>query len=392
MRACPESDTPTGPAGLAVTPRVHLADPLRITSPAVAIAGRVRTVPFADQGWLDHVIAEVKASKLRPIGQKNLIKIARGIVECATWGNLRSRPTLARLVEVTGVCLRTVQRWTRWLEGRGWLCLIEPGSCPDFPHSRYRRRALDGETTNLAREWRLTFAHRSVTPSHPLQRVPSNAGTRDVPQDDTAGQDPGLDGRSAPGSSAAPPLRLDNATERTLARKPQRRGEMLEACMTLRARHMVLRRLSARRLRRILSPWFRSPWAWSLRGVLDALNAPPGGMPHRYATEVNDPERWLRWRMSFWLQADGTPGPAPRDLLEAAGQARLAQLGPKQLAEIEALRQAHAGVLEPVVSPVSGPAEVAHRGAELARALMRSRLVPQTDVQGNDVQGNEVAR
>jgi len=88
---------------------------------------------------------------------------------------------------------------------------------------------------------------------------------------------------------------------------------------------MVLRRLSARRLRSILRPWFGELWGtprvrYTPQDVLYALdNLPRGAGQHEYAGRVRDPGAWLEHRMSFWLDAAGEPVP-PRSA-ELAGQA-----------------------------------------------------------------------
>lgn len=71
---------------------------------------------------------------LRCDGYSNLLRVANLIVWGADWATMCSRPTITRIVDVTGLARSTVKRWVRWLRERGWLGVVEQGST-----CRYRK-------------------------------------------------------------------------------------------------------------------------------------------------------------------------------------------------------------------------------------------------------------
>lgn len=73
--------------------------------------------------------------------------------------------------------------------------------------------------------------------------------------------------------------------------------------------------------------WSTSPGLAALadaktRGSPDGVHTRPG--PHPFTTEVRVPVRWLRHRMSRWLDAHGQPMPAPGVQQAAARSAQRA--------------------------------------------------------------------
>jgi hypothetical protein len=186
---------------------------------------------------------------------------------------------------------------------------------------------------NLAREWLLEAppADPAGAPDGcprgigaPGARHNQQAGYgRDPRAAGTAQQDNNDDRRCAPDSPLlAPPPGPGPARGSPAAARAQRRGEMLSLCAALQRSDLVLRRLSARRLRSILRPWLGSPWApvpwrWGAPDVLYAFRHLPDGTPHEYAGAVRDPAALLAHRMSHWLHPGGTPMP-PRSAALAA--------------------------------------------------------------------------
>jgi Helix-turn-helix domain len=76
----------------------------------------------------------------RADARRNLLAVARVIGWSADRRSGRSRPTLARIVKVSGLSLRTVQRWCRWLEQRGLLTVLEPGVTAQYRPGRIIQR------------------------------------------------------------------------------------------------------------------------------------------------------------------------------------------------------------------------------------------------------------
>ncbi|MBB6551267.1 hypothetical protein [Nonomuraea rubra] len=70
------------------------------------------------QAWLRSLKEHPDVLTLRCDGSRNLMLIAAIICWSADWKTLCSRPTIARLVERTGLAKATVKRWVRWLRER----------------------------------------------------------------------------------------------------------------------------------------------------------------------------------------------------------------------------------------------------------------------------------
>jgi len=288
---------------------------------------------MTDRKWLARLRAHLEAQLLdgRTLGR--VLHLAELIAGTCDWETMRSRPTMSYLTAQAQLCLRTVQRWTRYLEHTGWLTLLVHGATP-----RYAPDRLLPDSPNEAREWLLTIPEtvipvdNTVTPSLETTSLAST-GAREGPEDR----------RCAPGSSSlAPPPRPGPARRCWPAGQvPRRRGEQLTACEMLHRGHMVLARLSARHLRSILRPWLGGLWApasagWAPADILHALDhLPRDGGQHEFAGRVRDPAGWLRHRMSFWADGGGQPLPPRSAELAARRHAELAEL-----AELAARRPA----------------------------------------------------
>jgi hypothetical protein len=324
--------------------------------PRLAVTARRR---FADRRWLDDVRAAIEATGRRVDWRRNRAHVAELIAAHAD-RRLRSRPTMTRLAAITELDMRTVQLCCRWLERGGWLDVLEPGTTPEF-----RPGVLAAGSPNLAREWALTVPgpDGNTAPTQAPTAPSPTPGAREATPGTNAGQG-NEDRRSAPDSPLlAPPLGRAPAPEWPLGQTPQRRGERLTACETLQRRHMVLRRLSARRLRSILRPWFGGLWArdgqrWTPADVLHALDHRPDGTRHEFAGQVRDPGAWLAHRLGFWLDGEGHALPSHSAVLaaRAAGHAAVAEAA---RAEREAAEDARLGTA----------GQATRRGAALARQL-----------------------
>jgi hypothetical protein len=293
--------------------------------------GARRPFPWGDRRWLDGVRAEIAGA---PGHYRNWRRHREHIAELIAahadrW--LHSRPTLAVLIELSGLSRRTVQDACRWLERGGWLTVLEHGTTP-----RYAPGRLRPEDESLAREWLLAAPGENCTPTHTPTAGRPSAGAREDPPVPCTSTDE-MDRRVAPDSSPLGPVRTPGPlAELAPGQKPRRRAAQLTACETLQRQHMVLRRLSARSLRSILRPWCGSVGApaacrYSPADVLHAIeHLPPDGSgsvrQHEYATRVADPAAWLEHRMSFWLDADGRPLlPHSAELADRAAGHRSAQ-------------------------------------------------------------------
>jgi hypothetical protein len=299
--------------------------------------------------WLRAVEAHPDGAALRQDGAATLYLVVSAIAWAAESGSMRSRPTLARLMAVTGKSKSTAQRWTRWLERRGFLAVWEPGTTP-----RFRPAILSRGRGNLAREWDLTLppVHVNDTPvvrfsgsssgSDVLDRNPLTRARKRPPRylrrrRQREGQHHN-DRRSAPGPLSRPSV-VPTTPPWPLGLTPLRRPERLGAAEALRGAHPVLSRMSARELRSALRLWFTAEYTpqdviWHAEHDLD-------GSPLGYGHAVILPARWLRWRLARWLGPDGTPLP-PRSRQLAAAAERARQLQAQRRAEHERLAAAAA--------------------------------------------------
>jgi len=287
---------------------------------------------------------------LRSDGLATLLTIARGIGWAAEWRTGRSRPTIARLMEVSGRSRRTVQYWCRWLEDRDLLTVLEPGTTPQFRPAILRSLPAtlgsdNPDEGNLAREWVLTLppsidppapaVHQNCTPPR-LERSSKpekhpDARAREAKHPAGAWRI----GAATPHSPSRPPLRSPESPGSVVipwppGRKAQRRPEALAACASLRAQHPVLARLSARGLRSQLRAWLLHPTrAYTPADILWALEHHPDGTAWHHGEPVRQPASWIRHRLSTWLGEDGEPVP-PRSAqlfarAEAGRQAQAAE-------------------------------------------------------------------
>ena len=299
--------------------------------------------------WLRAVEAHPDGAALRQDGAATLRLIASAIAWAAESGTMRSRPTLARLMAVTGKSERTCQRWTRWMERRRLLAVWEPGTTPRFRPAILRRGG-----GSLAREWDLTLppVHENGTPV--VRFCPSGSDPvgldRDSPtrardraprhlrrrrQREGQGQN---DRRSAPGSPPRPSV-VPTAPPWPLGRNPRQRPERLGAAEALRGAHPVLARLSPRELRSALRPFHAAGWTGA--DVLWAIERDRDGSPLGFGAAVIVPARWLRWRLAKWTGPDGTPLP-PRSRELAAEREHVGQLQAQRRAEAQRLAAAAA--------------------------------------------------
>ena len=320
---------------------------------------------FADRAWLDYARIVIAAEgPAHPAGARNLTHVAEIIAHYADRATLRSRPTIAVLIQATGLSRRCIQYWLRWLEDsrRGLLEVSEPGTTPQFRPAAWASSEDAGK--NLAREWQLLPppGSRSCTPSlTPTASFP-HPGTREEPATAGQGQDSEERRCAAYSPLLAPPPWQAQAREWPPGTTPQRRGERLAAAQTLRARHMVLRRLSARRLRAILRRGHTAPRTavsapYTAADILHALDYRPGGEPHTHADRVRDPAAWVNHRLSYWLSPGGRPV-LPHSARLAADAQRARQATAQQQARTAAQHETAAAA-----------AAAAHHGAALARQL-----------------------
>jgi hypothetical protein len=193
-----------------------------------------------------------------------MLAVARAVGWSADWETLRSRPTIAGIMKVTGLSRRSCQRWTRWLEVRGLLEVIRPGTTACFSPGILRR-----DEPNEAREWELADPS-GVETGTPSVNLVSCSG-------------------STPRTANPQPKKLTNE------------GGRRESARFVRA-------------------------GWLPQDVAYAAEHTPDGIPWAMDDPVRHPRAHLRWRLSRWLGPDGTPLPSRSQRQAAARVAVLAEV------------------------------------------------------------------
>ena len=267
--------------------------------------------------WLRLAEDVVGAALLRADAHRNLLSIARCLGWAADWRTSRTRPTLARLIDVSGLSRRCVQNWLRWLEQRGLLRVTEPGTTPQFRPGLLRCP----DSGNLAREWLLSRpVDVTCTPTGSdldLDEVPTRARARET----------GAETGTPEVKGAAP-----------LAAVPENRAEALAAARAMQERAGLLRRISAEHLRHLARPFFAA--GWSPLDVLHALDHAPDGRQHGYTSPVRHVPGWLAARLAGWLGPDEVPLPSRGQHLAEGRREVLAEQAARRARDADARARA----------------------------------------------------
>ncbi|MER5649685.1 hypothetical protein [Streptosporangium sp. NPDC002524] len=230
--------------------------------------------------------------------------------------------TWAVLAETSGVSRSTLADRLRWLQARGLLVVLTPGSTV-----RYRRGTasglIDDGLGNLAAEYILTvpleaFAaldDADIAELFPIEEAPPADDWRDVPWPaetlpvDLTRTPTSLSGVALSEESDASPgagARRTPAIPRpqwSATATPGTKKEMLLACERLRAEDPMLRKLSALRLRSLLRRLFGA--GATIRDVWHVLNHQPDGRAWTVSRDLYSVPGWVRWRVRAWLDNDG---------------------------------------------------------------------------------------
>jgi len=210
-------------------------------------------------GWIRAVQAHPATARLRADAHRNVLAIAWVLARHASWASMTTRPTWARIQTLTGLSRSTVARWIAFLVHHRLLGIVEHGSTPRY------RPAGDDTTGNRAAEYVL------ATPCAVEEtRTPTKVLTDEKPSPS----------RARPGTLAPPHVTRD--TLWPLGVTPKGAKGVTLALEQMRARSLVLRRIRADRLARLLTPWFRA--GWTPADVLHALDYRPDGTAWGYTT------------------------------------------------------------------------------------------------------------
>jgi hypothetical protein len=325
--------------------------------------------------WIDKVAEDPDLVTRKADRRRNVAKVVLTLALFARWyaadsegEEMTTRPTWRVLIERTGLSRSTVADILAWLRSRGWLAVVETGTTeairagllfplPDIHAGEGSRSAvylLCVPTTpaSLASIIGPRAGDRGpADPAEDGQAAASTAG-QDGLSDDVAAvtRRPAQDHDSSVGtnlgplrsSGAAPPAETPAGASRAReepsgdpdkdhyirTKGSSRRGggglgsvppcgrssgrARLRASQDARAVNPVLRSLSGRHVRSVLTPWWRA--GWTTADVLGALDRRPDGTvwPHAYASaDLRHVAAWITHRLSAWLAPDGQPIMSP---------------------------------------------------------------------------------
>ena len=327
--------------------------------------------------------ADAEWPTLRRDHRETLLTILRAMAWAVDPETMLTRPTIDRLMKVTGRSERSVQRWLRWIESTPLVEVTEPGTTPRFRPGILR----DSQRRKLAREWRLTppgqdraegacvprghpYGSVSCSGSDPvvLDRNPPTRARERAPrhlrrrrQREGQGQN---DRRSAPGSLPRPSM-VPQAPMWPLERNPRRRPQVLAAARSLQAAYPVLTGPSVHKLRSVLRRYFAA--GWTPEDVIWHAEHERDGAPITCEDAVRHPAGWLARRLARWTGPDGTPLP-PRSAQRASARER-------KLADQERSReQRRAAAAQRAAAPAAYANEVRARHGWPAHTVAVTRL------------------
>jgi hypothetical protein len=206
-------------------------------------------------------------------GHMTLLSVARFLAWRVNWDTGLAWPTRAAAAEAAGCSERTITRWWKWLEIRGFVRVTEPGTLPRFRPGVLAGKVTDGQGA-LAREFLLTFPVRSfVTPT----------------QEDS---DPPRTRETDPASNGG------KITDKRPSDDP---------VVTIRRASVTMRRIRPGPLAGLVKPFLGH--AYSAGDLLFALDHDRDGRPHRHTDPPRHPYGWARARLARWTGPDGTPFP-----------------------------------------------------------------------------------
>jgi hypothetical protein len=321
--------------------------------------------------WLRAVQTVPELEQLRADAADRLLEVARVLARYASWGDRTTRPTRALVCRLAGISVTTWKRCRRLLEDWGLLGTVQQGTTPEFSSFLHR------DDPNLAAVYVLAVPKRKPGTAQvtcPEQITgpppePARARGRAPARARGKGQDCPPSGRAQPGSAPAP-------------------GGATAPCGAGIADAMarVLRRAAGETVTDGWCAWLARPFAaagYSAADLSWAIDHEPSGRQQPYSRgRVRHPAGWLRKRLDAWL-AGGIPVPSRSQQL-AASRNRSARDRPGWLraraAQVLAAARRHdPGARAPISHDEArarirdGTGDLGHRGAGLARELIRQR-------------------
>lgn len=266
--------------------------------------------------WLRAVQDSSELGVLRADTLASTMAVVRLLAWTADWRSMTTRPTLAVLVERSGLSRATVGRALRRLRAAGLLGVVAAG-----------RSALYATARGGGAEAAVYVLAEPVPPAgeveparpvdeheHPtasgLAGEPPHAGAREA----NSSSEP-LRGRSwAAARPSAPESKPEGAAPRPADPAGSGRcgpdGRRLAAAQ-LRGRLAVLRRITTAHVAWAIADFVAA--GWSVHELARAIDTRPDGTrwPHDGADGVDNVGAWLVYRLGAWRGSDGAPLASP---------------------------------------------------------------------------------
>jgi hypothetical protein len=312
----------------------------------------------SQRAYLAALLADPELAGLRADAHRAVLEVARILARFADWHTMTAWRPRARICAEVGssrdprrpLSVSTFKACRRWLEGHGYLGLVEGGTTPLF-----RAGVLaDPEQGNRCPLYVLATPRRRCQIRKPESgsaiNRPLPRSRRDLGKALRAREvHPKIQGntdRAPRGQSMLPP------GTSALHHSPRTRSEGLAVAAAVQARSRHLGHLSIEHLRHLGRTFFAAGWTGA--DLLNAIDHEPGGRQHGYVSSIRSPGRWAAYRLGLWLGPDGHPVRSPS---QAAADARRRV----QAEQVERRAQRR------------GPTGYA-AGAALARELLTRRL------------------
>lgn len=311
----------------------------------------------SQRAYLAALLADPELAGLRADARRSVLEVARVLARWASWRTMTAWRPRARIRAEVGssrdparpLSVSAYKRARQWLEGHGYLGLVEPAFSPMFSPGVLAGQAGPNRSpvfvlTTPRRRCQIRKPAGDQSLNGPLSRARSARDpvhARAKPSKVKTEMDPAARGRPVlPPGGPAP------------HHCPRTRGEALSAARVIQDRARDLRRISAEHVRSIARVYFRAGWIPA--DVVHALDHEPDGRQHGYTSGIGSPAHWAAYRLGLWLGPAGTPLPSRSQLVTAARERDQAEQARRR-----AERRAPSGYAE---------------GAAAARAMLTARL------------------
>jgi hypothetical protein len=205
------------------------------------------------------------------------------------------------------ISVSTYKRLRRWWEARGYLAVARPGWTPDLsPSARHR----PGRDRNMSQAYVICVPRRAAAKARRHLREAARPQNGPLSLFSTTEASPARprEGKPEEGTSASCCYQPSFAGQPEPPQPPPRDPGLRVGVLA-----------------RVTDGWFnhltRLFAGQSASDLLWVIDHRPDGTPHLGTDDyVRHPVGWLRHRLSFWLNPDGSRKPTPRE--EATGRAR----------------------------------------------------------------------